>query len=273
MEEGTTEENYLNNSLSITKNDHMLASSYTIKDFDPNMFNDLSGGVCVIIAPTNSGKTVLLKHILAVIGKNFQNHWMMSDTAGLQAVYDFWPKDQMSNYDEEILKNLWESQKLDPSRKTLLVLDDVIADTTYKGDKSGLLQRVAFQGRHIGLLVILLSQTFSAIKPAIRNNARIAISFALSSKKETEKFVEAFMATVSNRVGYLVFRKITGQKYRAVIVCNYKVGEAFTERVYQFTADPNVKIDFFEKMKKPKKVTKAEIKEQKKQYSSIVYKF
>lgn len=273
MEESSAEANYLNNSFSITKNDHMLAASYTIRDFDPAMFGDLTGGVCVMVAPTNSGKTVLLRHILSVIGKNFENHWLMSDTAALQPVYDFWPRDQMSNYDEEILKQIWESQKMDKTKKTLLVLDDVIADPAYKGDKSGLLQRVAFQGRHIGLMIILLSQTFSGIKLPIRVNARISISFALSSDEEAEKFVRQYMSSTSKRVGLLVFKKITEQKYRAVICANYKVGEKFEERVFQFTADPEAVVDFFEKRKKPKKVTKAEIREYRRVFSQQPTKF
>lgn len=269
--ESTTEENYLNNSFSITKNDHLLAESYTFNDFDPSGFLDLSGGVCLLVSPTGAGKTVLLRHILSVIGSGFKNHHMFSNTAHLQDVYDFYPRDLITRFDEEKLERIWMGQQTDKESKTLLIMDDIIADPAFQ--KSKMIPEVAFGGRHVGLMIIILSQNFTSIKPAIRNNARIAISFALSSKRETEKFVEAFMATVSNRVGYLVFRKITGQKYRAVIVCNYKVGEAFTERVYQFIADPDVKIDFFEKMKKPKKTTAAERKEMRKEFSKMTTKF
>lgn len=266
MEDPTNEDNYLNNSFSITKNDHLLAESYTFNEFDPMGFNDLTGGVCLLISPTGSGKTVLLKHMLSQIGKSFKNHFMFSNTAHLQDAYSFYPRELMSRFDEEKLEQIWNSQQSNKEDRTLLIMDDVIADSNFQ--KSKMIPEVAFGGRHVGLMIIILSQNFTSIKPAIRNNARIAISFALSSKKETEKFVEAFMATISNRVGYLVFRKITGQKYRAVIVCNYKVGEAFTDRVYQFTADPDVKITFFEEQMKPKKVTKSEIREMKKEFTN-----
>jgi hypothetical protein len=271
MEEPDAEANYLNNSFSITKNDHQLAESYTFQDFDPSGFMDLTGGVCLLVSPTGAGKTVLLRHILSVIGDGFKNHYMFSNTAHLQDAYDFYPRELITRFNEEKLEQIWAGQQTDKESRTLLIMDDIIADPAFQ--KSKMIPEVAFGGRHVGLMIIILSQNFTSIKPAIRNNARIAISFALSSKKETEKFVEAFMATVSNRVGYLVFRKITGQKYRAVIVCNYKVGEAFTERVYQFTADPDVVIDFFEKRKKPKKVTKAEIKELRKEFSRMPTKF
>jgi len=230
----------------IRKQDYILANSYEIQEFSPEDIQEISGGIIAICAATGSGKTVLLKDILSKIHTNYDKIHVFSRTAKLQESYDFVPRYMITDdFDEELLTEIWNHQvdthqQEKPLEQVLLILDDIIASPSYK--KSKMLDEVAYGARHLKITVILLSQNMSSIKSSIRNNIRIAIAFQLSSKREREKFVEQFLAAENNRIGDVLFRRITDVKYQSIIVQAYKSGALINEKVKRYIADPNVKI-------------------------------
>lgn len=245
-------EQYLNNigQNTILRNSYALANSYDIKE-GIDEIKEVKG-VVLLIAPSNSGKTVLLIDMLNRIHKDYKIIRFFSRTMKLQPVYDFVPRSFIhDDYDEEALNDLWNIQIKNneqgkPLDKVLIVLDDIIASPSYK--KSKLLDEIAVSGRHLNFTLILLSQNFTSIKPIVRNNAFMAIAFALASRKEREKFVEAFLAAESNKSGDILFRKITEERYQSIVINVWKVGCKLDEKVKKYTADPDVKI----KLKEPK---------------------
>lgn len=245
----------INNS-TITKNDYILANSIDIKEQDLGEFTDISGGVNAMISSTGSGKTTILKHILSVVHNKYDVIILMSRTARLQKAYDFFPRDNIvDDYDEELMTTIWNTQLEDHEKgkkldKVMVILDDVIASPSFK--KSKMIEEMAFSARHLNITMWILSQNYTSIKPGIRNNIRILVSFWLESKKEREKVIEQFLSTINNRVGSHIFKAITGTKYQAIIISNYKVGVPFEEKVKKFIADPNVKIRMESKKKKEK---------------------
>ena len=67
--------------------------------------------------------------------------------------------------------------------------------------------------RHLNIFLIILSQDFNSIKPTIRKNARISISFELPSHKEREKFTQQYMSLENNHIGQILYKKfVTWQK-------------------------------------------------------------
>lgn len=239
------------NTNTIRKQDYTLANSYDIRQFSPEDVKDITGGIIAIVASTGSGKTVLLKDILSEIAGDYDKFYLFSRTAKLQEAYDFVPRRMITDdFDERLLTEIWDRQvktKADdkPLDKVLIVLDDIIASPSYKTSK--MLDEIAYGARHCNITVVLLSQNMSSIKTSIRNNIRIAVAFQLSSKREREKFVEQFLAVENNRVGDVLFRRLTDVKYQCIIVQAYKSGAAINEKVKVYTARPDVKVVFREK--------------------------
>jgi len=237
-------ENISNNS--IRKQDYKLAESYQIDTLSPQDFNDITGGVVAIIAETGSGKTVFLRDILSKIHERYNKIYLMSRTAKLQKAYDFFPRSMITDdYDEELMKNIWENQikmheEKKPLENILVILDDIIASPSYK--KSKMLEECAVSARQINITVIILSQYFCSIRPIIRENIRIAVAFSMSNKKEREKFINQFLSSDTYGSGEILFKKITGEKYQAIIVQKYKCGECISKKVKKYIADPGVKI-------------------------------
>lgn len=242
-------EEYLRNisNSSIMKQNYLLADSYKISDFNPEDMKDITGGVVAIIAPTNSGKTVLLRYILSETHKNYKKILMMSRTAKLQAAYDFFPRSMIiDDYDEETLSGIWDYQikrkaEGKTMENTLVILDDIIASPSYK--KSKMLDECSISARHLNITVIILSQYFTSIRPLIRANIRIAFSFQLSSKMEREKFIRQFLAADNDIAGDILLRKITGTKYQALVVQVYKNGSSISEKVKKIIAPLDAPIE------------------------------
>lgn len=246
---------------STSKGNYLYANSINIQDFDPKILCEITGGVVAIVAPTGAGKTVLLKHLLSMIHKEYDQMMMFSGTAKLQNAYDFFPRSMISDeFDEEKLSNMWQKQVKDyeesknssdlyhlncrrPKKKLdkcIVILDDIIHDKEYIKSKTML--EVSTGGRHLNILVILLSQYITKIKPVIRANIRLAISFQLTQKREREKFIEEFLSIENDQIGDILFRKITGVKYQSIVVCVHRVGARTEDKVFKFIADENCKI-------------------------------
>lgn len=242
-------EEYLKNigNNTIRKNDYLLANSYKIDDFSPEDIKDITGGVVAIIAGTGCGKSVLLKDLLSHTHKNYKKIHLMSRTAKLQKFYDFVPRSMITDdYDEKKLEEIWNSQlKRNEEGKSLenvlVILDDIIASPSYK--KSKMLEECSISARHLNITVILLSQNFTSIKPIIRNNIRIAITFQMQSAKERAKFSEQFLGADSARAGDILLRKITGTRYQCLIVQVYKNGQSLSEKVKKYISSPDVVVE------------------------------
>lgn len=244
----------------ILKNSYALANSYEIGDFSPEDLTEITGGVVAIIAGTGCGKTVLLKDIMSKTHKNFERIHLFSRTAKLQSVYNFIPRRWITDdFNEEALNDIWnqqikKSEKGEKLDKILVILDDIICSPSYK--KSKMLEECSISARHLNITIILLSQNFTSIKPIIRNNIRIAITFQMQSRKEREKFAEQFLGADSSRAGDILLRRITDVRYQCLIVQVYKNGETLSNKVKKYTASLDVKIKLRDKS--PERVIKEE---------------
>lgn len=252
---------YLSNLNSGTKykNDYNLAQSYDIKEWNPKgITNEITGGVILLVAPTGSGKTVLLNHIVSENINDFDDFKLICPTAKLQKCYDYFTvSNTITAFDETYLEKLWDyhenifeenGRDVKKRHKTLVVMDDVIDLQEFK--KSKKIDELAHGGRHLGIYLVIISQDWNSIHPTIRKNARIVISFALPSKKEREKITQACMSLENDHIGELLYRRLTDVKYQCVVCKNYLVGVGTEEKINKFTADAKIK----PKMPKKKKL-------------------
>jgi len=220
----------------IYKSDLLLADSMVIPEYNLKEITEIKGGVIAMVAPTSSGKTYLLRDLLANTHKNYDQFFIFSGTATLQKDYDFFPRNNIyKNYDEAKMKEIWDTnydKKPEDRENILIILDDIIADPEFI--KGKMLNKMAISSRHIAITVIILVQYLTSLKPIVRQNLRLIIAFETDSYKERKKFVEEFLSLTNSRVGDLIYTRITKVPYQAIIVAIYKKDKA--SRVYKYIA-------------------------------------
>lgn len=218
-----------------------------IKNFDPETLMKLPGAL-LVIAMTGAGKTVMIKHFLKVLENHYKEVHLISSTAMFQSCYNFMPRENIQEtYSDEYIENIYKSRsmkkKADNSvelEPILIIFDDIINDENYK--KARFINNIYTQGRQLNISVWFLSQSFTAIKPIQRLQARWAVSFCHDTANERDKFSESYMSLKSNSIAKVLFNKITkSKKYQAVVVESYKVGEEASEKIKKFIANDKIK--------------------------------
>jgi len=225
------------NTGTIYKNDLLLADKFEVNVFDPTVIpEDITGGIIALVGATGYGKTFLLRDILSKIHKNYDRFYMFSGTAKLQKDYDFFPKENISQfYDEAKMTEIWDNaynkQKGD-RENVLIILDDVINDPEFI--KSLVLKKYATGARNLGITIFLLTQFLNSLKPIIRNNLRLVVAFESDNYKERRKFIDEYLSVINPRVGDHIYRKITSVPFQCVVVAVYKKDKH--NKVYKYIA-------------------------------------
>lgn len=224
------------NSGTIYKNDMILADSMNIPNYNLNDLTEIQGGVIAIIAPTGAGKTFFLRDALKHIHKNYDKFYLFSGTAKLQKDYDFFPKDNIFQfYEEAKMVEIWDDaykRAKEDRDKVLIILDDIIADPEFI--KGKVLNKMAISARHLKITVIIITQYLTSLKPIVRQNLRLVVAFETDSYKERRKFIDEFLSLTNNRVGDLIYSRITKVPYQCIIVAVYKKDK--NDKVYKYIA-------------------------------------
>lgn len=218
-----------------------------IVDFDPKTICSIPGCVS-ITAMTGAGKTILIRDFLKQTEDHFKEVHLISRTAKSQSIYDFIPRDNIKDdFDEDFLSSLYQQRKLKKLNNNkvsldpvLIIFDDIINDPMYK--KSKIIDNIFTEGRHYNISVWFLTQNFTSLKQLQRNNVRWAISFCHDTALERDKFSSSYLSVQNDRIGRLLFNKITKEKpYQCVVVEVYKVGVDPCEKIKKYIANPDVK--------------------------------
>lgn len=241
----------MNNVWNCSQASHRTPVNYSSKIKEYN-YNDIPDDAFImVIARRRSGKTVLINDILRTIGKRFDRIYLFSETAHLNMEHPY-PMIHAENcrdhYDEQLLENLlaqqkghYQNQKKLPEsmrklRKYCLVLDDIIADENLRGSKS--LKKLAVEGRHVGITVILSSQTASklaSVGRVIFGNCDIAITFNILDRFTLEVMSDDFASLLGAKVGQDIIRTITSEKpYQCIVFANYSQNvKSYEDFVYK----------------------------------------
>ena len=194
----------------------------------------------LIVAPSNSGKSNLLKNILLrpEFGyrdyftdpkTNALNYFVFSRTLGadhtLDSLVDQLPKfHAYREWDDTIIRDIMEYSRSKTDRGVLLILDDMITDANAFNKRSGnLLNELAFMGRHHKVSFIITAQSYTSIQRPIRINTAAIIAFNLKNKREEEAFLneqnmwenirDIYTIAISPKYGFLYLNKETGNAY------------------------------------------------------------
>ena len=194
----------------------------------------------LVVAPSNGGKSNMLKNMLLRPEFGYRdyftdsktgalNYFVFSRTLGadhtLDELVDQLPKfHAYREWDDTIIRDIMEYSRLNTERGVLLLLDDMITDTKAFNKCSGnLLNELAFMGRHHKVSFILTTQSYTTIQRPIRINTSVVIAFNLKNKREEQAFLEEqsmwenikdlYTMATSPKYGFLYLNKETGKAY------------------------------------------------------------
>ncbi len=239
--------------MTITEENIKFVDGLNFETFDIVKELEKRKNFCITMtAKRNSGKSVLLKDLCHKIKKWYSQVYVFSLTAALQPdLFDFVKKENIINgFSEEKLEALWKSQDAEVTRlkkmkkdpddipKILIIFDDIIASPLVRNSK--MLKNIFVAGRHLHFASFFLTQGFKAIPPILRVNTDVALCFHLNSYDDRDAFSKQYLSTKNNKIGMLIFDKITKTEYQALIVLNFKVGIDPQQYIRTYTASLNV---------------------------------
>lgn len=139
-------------------------------------------------APRGSGKTYFVVQQLVnpdLYFQEFDRVYLFTPSIGDDDVYNILqlpPRQIFTEFDEKKLMKLVE--KKNPNEDWLMIFDDMISDNDFKNAK--LMRLLAFNGRHMGISVIVTSQKSTGANTAIRTNADACVIWRPRSNNEIE---------------------------------------------------------------------------------------
>lgn len=131
---------------------------------------------------------------------------MSFDEDTIDALYDI--------LEEEAVSRVESKKKPDNS---LIIFDDCAYDSSLKNKTTGIISKIAMNGRHINLSSIFTTQKYSLLGTGLRNNITGAILFATSFKELD--LIEADLNYLEDKKAFIkLFRANTKQKNSFLVV-------------------------------------------------------
>ena len=149
---------------------------YNIKILYMNNFT-IVNKITSLLAKRNSGKSVLLKHLVESEKHKFSKIWVICPTEKINRFYSDIVDDEciFDSYDEKWVNKLIDkmtqinsNQPAKERKNVLLILDDLVSDTNFHQSPS--FKKIIIRGRHINIAIILTFQYLNLIPPTARSN-------------------------------------------------------------------------------------------------------
>ena len=133
-----------------------------------------------LVAKRNSGKSFLLKWLVEQYKDSFEKIFVICPTEQINSFYQrnefIEPQYIFETYDESWcealiakMTRLNKGKSSEEAQHVLLIIDDVVADTSFHQSPS--LKKLFIRGRHIFITVMITSQYLNAIPPIARSNS------------------------------------------------------------------------------------------------------
>ena len=178
----------------------------------------------LICGHTNSGKTFFLLQLLEKEFRGFFEHvYLLCPTTYRNKTYvnwkcfpdlKFYPIDCSSDKMEEFLA-VARDESIDSN--TLLILDDLACSKEIKRQSSELTE-LAFGGRHEGLSVIVLTQQYTSVAKAIREQLEWVVTFMLCDEEDLDVFLKKYLRRLSEEKKKEVLEILEKKKYAYILV-------------------------------------------------------
>ena len=96
---------------------------------------------------------------------------------------------------------------------TLFIFDDMITDGIMNPHKMGVIESIAVRGRHANVSIIIITQQYMALSPAVRNNATNSIFFRIRNADELEKVAKENRESLTREEFLNVYESATSEPY------------------------------------------------------------
>jgi NhaP-type Na+/H+ and K+/H+ antiporter len=180
-------------------------------------------------APRGSGKTYFVVQQLVnpdLYFQEFDKVFLFTPSIGDDDVYNILqlpPKQIFTEFDEKKVMKLVEKKKDDD--QWLFIFDDMIGDNDFKNAK--FMRLLAYNGRHMGISVIITSQKSTAGNTAIRTNADACVIWRPRSNNEIEAlYRDNAINAMRKREFEEMIMKNTEEKYSFLYI-NYQTNEVY----------------------------------------------
>ena len=181
----------------------------------------------IICGKTNSGKSVLLKHMLSTESSSFHKVFVISPTEPINSFYSgiVPEKNIYGSFSDKWLATLMakmkELKKSSPekNRRVLLIFDDCGAEETFY--KSPALKALVCWGRHVNLSCVFLLQYLYQVPPTVRSNASF-VCVGQQNAQATELLADEYnMCSAYSRKEFIQVYHKNSKDYRFfIIACN-----------------------------------------------------
>ena len=197
----------------------------------------------VLLAPSGSGKTVLLSNLILNIYRGcFERIYVFSPSIEIDKTWEPVKKYQaetmratekdkdklyFDHYEANDLERIIDTQhkvvKLMKAQKRtklysiLVVIDDFADDPTFTR-QSKLLHSLYTRGRHNSISTIVSTQKFAAIHPILRVNATSLIVYRLRNNKELESFLEEVSGLTGKKELMAIYKIATEEEFSFLYV-------------------------------------------------------
>jgi hypothetical protein len=234
---------------SVQRENEILLNELQFNEFDPvNELKDIKNFSMTITSKRRTGKSVFMKDICSKIKDWYVETYVFSLTSEYQHDLFDYIKDEnvVNSFDQHRLEDLWTQQKTKIMKMEkagvekkdmphiLILFDDLISDSRVRN--SSILNRFYSAGRHLCFACIFITQYFTSIPPVLRTNVDIAVAFYIESYDSRDAFSRQYLSTKNNKLGIMIFDKITKEPYQALVVCSSKIDQDPSSYIRTYTA-------------------------------------
>ena len=200
-----------------------------------------------LLAKRNSGKSVLLKHLVESERHKFNKIFVICPTEKINKFYSDIVDDECiyDTYEEkfvdELINKMTEvnANKANKDRKNvLLILDDVVCDHNFHQSPS--LKKLFIRGRHINIAIILTFQYLNLIPPVARTNLD-TLFVGQMNKQSIDLLVSEFISGDIDKNEFIKMYNRCTRDYNFLVINNNSVKDEDLNSIYGVVKAPNIK--------------------------------
>ena len=200
-----------------------------------------------LLAKRNSGKSVLLKHLVESERHKFNKIFVICPTEKINRFYSDIVDDECiyDTYEEKFVDKLItkmteiNANKPNKDRKNvLLILDDVVCDHNFHQSPS--LKKLFIRGRHINIAIILTFQYLNLIPPVARTNLD-TLFVGQMNKQSIDLLVSEFISGDISKEEFIKMYNRCTKDYNFLVINNNSVKDDDLNSIYGCVKAPDIK--------------------------------
>ena len=191
-----------------------------------------------MLAKRNSGKSVLLKHLVEAEKHKFARIYVICPTEKINRFYSDIVDEEciFDSYDEKWVNKLIDkmteinSNKPAKERKNvLLILDDLVSDTNFHQSPS--FKKIIIRGRHINIAIILTFQYLNLIPPTARSNLD-TLFVGQMNKQSVDLLISEFISGDISKEEFIKMYNRCTKDYNFLVINNNSVKDDDLNSIY-----------------------------------------